>query len=44
VGYGWGSKAAPELTDLLPADEIESDPKFVYSRLRLLFGFELGVD
>ncbi|MBK5096846.1 MAG: hypothetical protein JJE01_03605 [Gemmatimonadetes bacterium] len=43
VGYGWGSKAAPELADLLPGAEGELDPKYVYSRFRILFGFELGV-
>ncbi|MEJ2547496.1 MAG: hypothetical protein P8125_06720 [Gemmatimonadota bacterium] len=44
LGYGWGSKPSPELSNILPGAEGELDPKYVYSRLRLLFGFELGVD
>ena len=44
LGYGWGRAPAPELTDILPGDEGELDPRYVYSRLRILFGFELGVD
>lgn len=44
VGYGWGSEPAPELTDILPDEDLGLDPRYVYSRLRLLFGFELGVD
>lgn len=44
LGYGWGSAPAPELTDILPDEDLELDPRYVYSRLRILFGFELGVD
>jgi hypothetical protein len=44
LGYGWGSADAPELTDLLPDEDIELDPRYIYSRFRILFGFELGVD
>ncbi|MCL7985228.1 MAG: hypothetical protein M8872_08255 [marine benthic group bacterium] len=44
VGYGWGSEPAPGLVELIPDEDIDLDPRYVYSRLRLLFGFELGVD
>jgi len=44
AGYGWGSAPAPELTNILPGGEGELDPRYVYSRFRILFGFELGVD
>lgn len=44
LGYGWGSKAAPGLADMLPGEEGELDPRYVYSRFRILFGFEFGVD
>ncbi len=39
AGYGWGSRPAERLADLIENEEVE--PKYVYKRFRLLFGFEL---
>ena len=44
AGYGWGSAPAPGLIDVLPGETGQLDPRYVYSRFRILFGFELGVD
>jgi hypothetical protein len=44
AGYGWGSAPAPRLTDVLQGADEGREAKYVYSRFRLLFGFELGVD
>jgi hypothetical protein len=41
AGYGWGSSPAPRLADVLGDEGVEA--KYVYSRFRVLFGFELGV-
>ena len=39
AGYGWGSRAADRITDLIGDEEIEA--RYVFKRFRLLFGFEL---
>ncbi len=39
AGYSWGSRPAERLADLIEGEEVE--PKYVYKRVRLLFGFEL---
>ena len=39
AGYTWGSRAADRLADLIEGEEVE--PRYVYKRFRLLFGFEL---
>jgi hypothetical protein len=39
VGYGWGSRPAPTVTDLIGEEGIEA--QYVYKRVRALFGFEL---
>jgi len=39
VGYGWGSRSAPSITDLVDNEEFEA--QYVYKRFRVLFGFEL---
>ncbi len=39
AGYGWGSRPAPKITDLIGDDGIEA--QYVYKRFRVLFGFEL---
>ena len=44
AGYGWGSAPAPEITDVLEGQEEGLEAKYVYSRFRVLFGFELGVN
>jgi hypothetical protein len=44
AGYGWGSQPAPLITDVLGGAEEGFEAKYVYSRFRVLFGFELGVD
>ncbi|MGB5301630.1 MAG: hypothetical protein WBN79_06015 [Gemmatimonadota bacterium] len=44
AGYGWGSSPAPRITDVLQGADEGREAKYVYSRFRLLFGFELGVD
>ncbi len=44
AGYGWGSAPAPRVTDVLGGADDGFDAKFVYSRFRVLFGFELGVN
>lgn len=42
AGYGWGSSSASALLDVVGDEDLE--PRYVYRRLRILFGFELGVD
>ncbi len=44
AGYGWGSAPAPRITDVLQGADEGREANIVYSRIRLLFGFELGVD
>jgi hypothetical protein len=39
AGYSWGSRPADRLADLIEGEEVE--PRYVYKRVRLLFGFEL---
>jgi hypothetical protein len=44
AGYGWGSSSVPELLDVLDDESEDVEPRYVYRRLRTLFGFELGVN
>ena len=44
LGYGWGSEVDQELTDLLREEKEDFEATYVYQSLRLLFGFEIGVD
>ena len=39
AGYSWGNRSAERLADLIEGEEVE--PRYVYKRVRLLFGFEL---
>jgi hypothetical protein len=43
IGYGWGDSPAPQITDILGGQEEGINARYVYSRFRLLFGFEAGV-
>jgi hypothetical protein len=43
IGYGWGSEADQELTDLLKDRDEDFEATYVYRSLKLLFGFEIGV-
>jgi hypothetical protein len=43
IGYGWGDSPAPRITDVLGGADEGFSARYVYSRLRLLFGFEAGV-
>ena len=44
AGYRWGSSLARRVTELLGGDEGDFNAKYVYRSLRLLFGFELGLN
>ncbi|MCL7972105.1 MAG: hypothetical protein M8866_08495, partial [marine benthic group bacterium] len=44
LGYGWGSQVDRELTDLLREESEAFQATYVYRSLRLLFGFEIGVN
>ena len=44
AGYGCGSSPAPRITDVLQGADEGREARYVYSRFRLLFGFEIGVD
>lgn len=44
AGYGWGRKLDNELTDLLKREDEDFQATFVYSGIRILFGFELGIN
>lgn len=44
VGYGWGSEVDRELTDLLKEEKEDFEATYVYRSIRLLFGFEIGVN
>lgn len=43
IGYGWGDSPAPRITDILGGEGEGFSARYVYSRFRLLFGFEAGV-
>lgn len=43
-GYGWGSTVDDQLTGLLPDENSDLEAKYVYNSIRLLFGFEIGVN
>lgn len=44
VGYGWGSEIDRELTNLLKREDESFEATYVYQSIKLLFGFEIGVD
>jgi hypothetical protein len=44
AGYGWGSEAAPRITDVLGGPDEGFSAKLVWSRFRALFGFEVGIN
>ncbi len=44
AGYGWGSKVDEQLTDLLQQEDEDFQATFVFRSIRLLFGFEIGVN
>jgi hypothetical protein len=44
AGYGWGSSSASALLDVVGDENEGLEPRYVYRRLRILFGFELGMN
>ena len=44
LGYSWGSKVDQELTDVLQEDDADFEATFVYRSMRVIFGFEIGID
>jgi hypothetical protein len=42
-GYGWGQKVDRSLTDVLQEEDERFEATFTFSRIRLVFGFEIGV-
>jgi len=44
LGYGWGSKVDQELTDLLRQEDPDFKATYVFRSIKVLFGFEIGVD
>jgi hypothetical protein len=44
VGFGWGEEVDQELTDIFQGTSEDFQATFVYRSLRLIFGFEVGLD
>lgn len=44
IGYGWGSETAQGLTEVLREEDPDFEATYAYRSIRLLFGFEIGVD
>jgi hypothetical protein len=44
AGYGWGNSPASAILDVLGDENEGLEARYVYRRLRILFGFELGVN
>jgi len=43
-GYGWGSQVDESLTDIIRDENNDLEATYVYQNIRLLFGFEIGVN
>jgi hypothetical protein len=44
LGYAWGRKVDRGLTDALQQDDPNFEAVFVYRSIRVIFGFEIGID
>ena len=44
TGYAWGEKVDQELTDVLQEEDADFEATFVYRSMRVIFGFEIGID
>ena len=44
LGYGWGSKLDQRLTDVLREEDEDFEATFVFRSIRVIFGFEIGVN
>ena len=44
LGYAWGDKVDQALTDALQQGDPDFEATFVYRSLRVIFGFEIGVN
>ena len=44
LGYGWGRKVDEGLTDVLREEDADFEATFVYRSMRVIFGFEIGID
>jgi len=44
LGYAWGRKVDEGLTDVLREEDADFEATFVYRSIRVIFGFEIGID
>jgi hypothetical protein len=44
LGYAWGEKLDEVLTDALQQDDPDFEAIFVYRSMRVIFGFEIGIN
>ncbi|MCZ6918244.1 MAG: hypothetical protein O7I93_15830, partial [Gemmatimonadetes bacterium] len=44
LGYAWGRKVDERLTDALQEDDADFEATFVYRSMRVIVGFEIGID
>ena len=44
LGYAWGRKVDERLTDALQEEDADFEATFVYRSIRVIFGFEIGID
>jgi predicted porin len=44
LGYAWGRKVDEGLTDVLQEEDADFEATFVYRSIRVIFGFEIGID
>ncbi len=44
LGYAWGQKVDQRLTDILQEEDADFEATFVYRSMRVIFGFEIGID
>ena len=44
LGYAWGRKVDEKLTNILREEDADFEATFVYRSMRVIFGFEIGID